>query len=155
MFKKILFHPTSRIEIQMVRYGFVVAIAGPIDLGGYILLKSHFHLYVVLAATISFTVSMAVNYILSILWVFNKDTGRQKHVDIVLFFIIGFVGLGITDLVIWILAEVMSVNYIAAKLAAFCIVFFWSFGARRVLFHNKAVYKRFFGDKFMVDEPAG
>jgi putative flippase GtrA len=126
--------------VKMIRYGFVVVIAAPIDLGGYILLKSELHLYVVLAATVSFSASLLVNYFLSIRWVWTNHSGRQRHIDATIFAIIGVVGLGITDLVVWIFTSVVGTNYIVAKLLAFVIVYFWSFGARHFLFKKDSAY---------------
>lgn len=137
LFKRLFIHDTSHGLIQLIRYGLVVAIAAPIDLGGYIVLKSMFHVYYVLAATISFTVSLIVNYLLSVAWVFTAKTGRQRHTDAAIFAIIGVVGLGLTDLIVWGLTDYAKLNYIVSKLIAFLLVFFWSFGARRWLFAGK------------------
>ena len=120
--------------VQLIRYGLVVAIAAPIDLGGYILLKSQLRIYYVLAATLSFTASLIVNYLLSIASVWTNHTGRQRHIDATIFGIIGIVGLLLTDLIVFICTDFMKLNYIISKLIAFMIVFFWSFGARRFLF---------------------
>src|SRR5579862_1834270 len=102
-FKKLFVHQTSHSIIQFIRYGLVVAIAGPIDLGGYIVLKASFHIEYILAATISFTASLIVNYFLSVAWVWTNHTGRQRHLDATIFILIGIVGLGITDLVVYLL----------------------------------------------------
>src|SRR5258708_7577858 len=118
----------SRGIVQLVRYGLVVGVAAPIDLGGYILLKSVFNLHYVLAATISFTVSLLVNYWMSVAWVWTNRTGMSHCNDVIAFTAIGLVGLGITDLVIFLLTDLGHVHYIISKLVAFCIVFFWSFG---------------------------
>lgn len=123
--------------IKLIRYGMVVIITAPIDLGGYIIFKSAFHIYYVLAATLSFTLSLIVNYLLSVAWVWTDHTGRQRHVDAIIFAIIGIVGLGITDLVVYLFTDFEHLNYIVSKLIAFCIVFFWSFGARHWLFSKK------------------
>lgn len=134
LIRKLLMDESSHRFVQLIRYGLVVAVAAPIDLGGYILLKSVFHVYYVLAATIAFTVSLAANYMLSVAWVWTNHTGRQRHVDAVIFAIIGLVGLGLTDLIVYCFTDFVHVNYIVSKLIAFMIVFFWSFGARRFLF---------------------
>ena len=138
MIHKLLFSKTDHGLVQMIRYGMVVAIAAPIDLGGYVLLKSQFHIYYVLAATISFTASLIANYFLSIAWVWTAKSGRQRHIDAVIFGIIGIVGLCLTDLIVWLGTDYANFNYIVSKLIAFCFVFFWSFGARRFLFHSKS-----------------
>jgi putative flippase GtrA len=136
MLKQLLLYKTDRSLIQLIRYGLVVVIAAPIDLGGYIILKSQLHIYYVIAATISFTVSLAVNYFLSVKWVWTSHRGRQRHMDMIIFFFIGIIGLGITDLVIWLFTTYEHLNYIVSKLIAFVIVFFWSFLARRYMFHG-------------------
>lgn len=136
MFRQLFLRQAERSFIQFFRYGLVVAIAAPIDLGGYILLKSQLHLQVVLAATISFVTSLIVNYYLSIAWVWSARSGNQRHIDAAVFAIIGFVGLGLTDLIVWLLNDLIHVNYIVAKFVAFAIVFFWSFGARHILFQS-------------------
>lgn len=136
LFRKLFVHKSNHGLVQLIRYGMVVAIAAPIDLGGYIILKSVFHVPYVLAATISFTVSLIVNYFLSVLWVWTNHTDRQRHIDAIIFAIIGVVGLALTDLIVFIFTDYADVNYIISKLIAFTIVFFWSFGARRYLFQG-------------------
>jgi len=155
IFKKLFVHQTSHAFVQLIRYGLVVGIAAPIDLGGYIFLKSQLHVYYVLAATISFTVSLAVNYLLSIAWVFTAKTGRQRHVDAIIFGVIGLVGLGLTDLVVYAFTDLAKLNYIISKLIAFCIVFFWSFGARRLLFSRslRALLPTWVTTRFLRSEP--
>jgi len=101
-------------------------------------LKAQLHIYYVLAATLSFTASLVVNYFLSVAWVWRVRTGKQRHVDATIFAIIGLVGLGLTDLIVWVMTDLVGLNYIISKLVAFAIVFFWSFGARRYLFQAKS-----------------
>ena len=135
-FRKILLNKSNDKLILLFRYGCVVAVAGPIDLGGYVILKSNFHVNYVLSATISFTVSLLVNYALSMAWVWKSREGTRKHIDAIIFIIIGIVGLLITDLVIFSLTHFGKINYLVSKLIAFMVVFFWSFGARHLLFKN-------------------
>jgi putative flippase GtrA len=137
MLRKLFVDRTDHSIIQLIRYGLVVGIAAPIDLGGYILLKSQLHVYYVLAATLSFSASLLINYLLSLAWVFTAKTGRQKHIDATIFATIGIVGLGLTDLIVLVFTGFVHLNYIVSKLIAFSIVFFWSFGARRYLFRQK------------------
>jgi putative flippase GtrA len=139
MIREILLHKTDRSLFQLIRYGFVVVIAAPIDLGGYIILKSDFHIFYVVAATLSFTISLFVNYLISIRWVWTNHNGRQRHIDAIIFAIIGLIGLGLTDLVIWTFTGLGHLNYILSKLIAFVVVFFWSFGARHYLFKNDVI----------------
>jgi len=138
MFKQLLVHPTTKWFIQIVRYGFVVAVAFPIDFGLLYVFTDKLHIYYVLSATLSFTISMIANFLLSILWVFTLRTKRALWKELVVFSIIGFVGLSLTDVIIWLLTSVGGVYYLVSKLIAVCIVFFWSFGARRYMFVAKS-----------------
>lgn len=132
---KLLIRRTNHPLVQLIRYGLVVVIAAPIDFFGYLLLLWA-GLEPVIAATISFTVSLIANYFLSVQWAFNADD-QSKRTKALIFMVIGFVGLGLTDLIIWVCIDYLSIHKVVAKIIALCIVFFWSFGARRYLFQGK------------------
>lgn len=123
---------TNNIAVQFIRYGMVLFIAAPLDLGGYILLI-HLHVPAVPASIIAFLVSLTVNYILSITWAFNADPKKKEALKISIFFTIGLIGLALTALVIAICVHVLGIDEIVSKLIALCIVFFWNFLARRAL----------------------
>lgn len=140
MIDKLFIHTTEDKIIQLFRYGLVVIIAAPIDLGGYIILKSVFDINYILAATISFCLSLLANYALSVRWVWKRRSGRQRKIDAIVFSIIGFIGLLLTDLFVYVFTDQLHFNYIFSKLIAFVIVFFWSFTSRRYLFSSKSSF---------------
>lgn len=134
---KLLIRRSNHPFVQLIRYGLVVMVAAPIDFFGYLLLLWA-GLHPVLAATISFTISLIVNYMMSVVWTFNSD-GQNKKTKAIIFAVIGLVGLALTDLIIWITIDFFDVNEIIAKLIALCIVFFWSFTARRYLYKSRSI----------------
>lgn len=136
LIKKLLKHPTSHPVVQLMRYGMVVAVAFPVDIGLLYIFTDKFHIYYLLSATLAFTISMVVNFLLSVWWVFTKRTRRALWKEATLFGIIGFIGLALTDLIIWLCTSVFGFYYMASKLVAVAIVFFWSFGARRLMFQR-------------------
>jgi putative flippase GtrA len=136
MLRKIFVHPTSHVLVQLFRYGLVVAVAFPVDFGLLYVFTEHFHIYYLASAIMSFTISMIVNFLISVLWVFRLRTDRPLWKEIVAFFIIGFVGLGLTALIVWFFTTVLGVYYLISKLIAVSFVFFWSFGARRLMFNK-------------------
>lgn len=135
MFKKLLLNPTKNGFVQLIRYGMVVAIAFPIDFGLLYIFTDKFHMYYVLSATLAFIISMIVNFILSIFWVFKLRTKRALWKEAVVFSVIGFIGLGLTDLIVWLATDFGGFHYMVSKLIAVSVVFFWSFGARRYMFN--------------------
>ncbi len=134
MFKKLLVAPTSNFFVQLIRYGFVVAIAFPIDFGLLYVFTDLFHLHYLLSTVLSFTISMFVNFIISVFWVFKTRADRPFWKEVTAFFIIGFIGLGLTALIVWFSTSILGIYYLASKLIAVCFVFFWSFSARRMMF---------------------
>jgi putative flippase GtrA len=151
MFKKIFQHPTSHPIIQIFRYGLVVAIAFPIDIGLLYVFTDKLHIYYVLSAILSFSISMVANYALSVIWVFSQRTKRALWKEAVMFSFVGFVGLGLTALLIWFFTSVIGIHYIVSKLIAVAFVFFWSFGARRFMFQT-SLRKFLPGGKSLGDE---
>lgn len=123
---------TDRTIVQFIRYGMVAVVALAFDFGTYALLVRVVDMHPVVAATIGFTLGLFVNYLLSILWVFNQRA-RSKRVEMVTFMVIGLIGLGLTDILIWLMAIEWHFDELIAKLIATGIVFFWNFGARKVL----------------------
>jgi putative flippase GtrA len=134
--KQLLWHKSDRALVQFVRYGLVAAIGLVVDFGGLVLLKEVFGVHYVLAATISFVVALVVNYALSIWWVFPKSQYSRRR-EFMMFGVIGLVGLGINDLMLWALTSGLGVHYMWSKVITTVGVFFWNFFARKAIFTTK------------------
>lgn len=129
--------PGDHFLVQMVRYGVVAIIAFIIDFGLLYVFTTHLHIFYLLSATLSFSISLIANYYLSIAWVFTDTTGRAKHVQITLFVLIGVSGLALNTVVIGFCTSALGIYYLYSKLIATVIVFFWSFLSRRYLMTGK------------------
>lgn len=132
-FHKLLVHKTENKYVQFFRYGFVSLAALIVDFGGLVLLKEAFHINYVVAATLSFTGGLVVNYLLSKAWVFKASKFRSRSAEFSLFAGIGIVGLVLNDVILWALTSHLGIYYVLSKLVATAVVFFWNFGARKIL----------------------
>ncbi len=130
--RKLLVEKSSSIWMQLVRYIFVAGAGLVIDFGGLVFLTESLHIYYVLSATISFVAALIVNYALSVLWVFPASKYRRLH-EFLFFGLIGLVGLGINDLLIWVLSSGFGVYYVWSKVISTSVVFAWNFLARKFL----------------------
>jgi len=92
-------------------------------------------MYYLVSATLSFLLSLYVNYIMSVGWVFHQ-TKYTKSVQIITFLAIGVIGLVLNLVIIWLLTSHFGVYYLLSKLVAIVIVFFWSFLGRKYLFRG-------------------
>ena len=134
-FARLFTQPTSHSGVQFIRYGMVAVVAFVVDFGLLYVFTSKFHIHYLISTTSAFAISVVVNYILSTWWVFAKRTKRQRSIELALFIGICVVALGLNDLFMWIFTSLVGIHYLISKLITVALVFFWSFGARRFLFH--------------------
>ena len=112
---------------QFCRFGLVGLLCFTIDYGLLILMtESGLYTYFI-ASAISYTVSVIVNYILSMRFVFTGKEDMHKLVELIIFLILSMVGLGLTQLIMWITVEYLHLFYASAKILASLIVTIYNF----------------------------
>ena len=86
------------------------------------------------ASAFSYTLSVFVNYILSMKYVFHgrDDMGKVKEASI--FFVLSLVGLFLNQMIMWIAVEVLSIYYVGAKLLSTLLVTNYNFISRKKFF---------------------
>jgi putative flippase GtrA len=121
------------LAVQIVRYLFVGGLAFLADFGALFVLTEVCHLHYLQSAAIAFLLGTAVNYVLSVAWVFKVRVVKSSHVEFLLFALIGLVGLGMNQLLIWVLTDGLNLFYLHAKLITTALILGWNFGARKLL----------------------
>lgn len=117
---------------QMVRYGAVGALAFAVDYGTLIFLTEVCGMYYLLSTVFAFCLGILVTYFGSMRFVFQQTSADHRTRDIVAFLLIGLVGLGLTDLILYLLTERLGIYYLLSKIVATGVVFFWNFFARKI-----------------------
>ena len=87
----------NKLFRQIFRFGIVGGLAFIIDYAVLIICKEFFGISVLLSAAIAFTISVIVNSILSVVWVFDVDKNKSAKKNFVIFIVLSIVGLGITE----------------------------------------------------------
>ncbi len=131
--QKLLKDQSNNINIQMFRYIFVGGAAFVIDILSLFILTNYFGIYYLISAAIAFTLGLIANYILSVSWVFNKRTLKNRHFEFGMFAVIGIVGLGFNEIFIWFFTQDLQTNYLISKIYAAVIILFWNFFARKYI----------------------
>lgn len=121
-------HPTGLIKL--FRYFFVALVAYVFDFGILVGLTSGFGVYYLVAATLSFTVGVTINYLLSRRWVF-PDSKYSRKTEMAGVLLIGLVGLILNTILLAAFTDLLGIFYVYSKIIATIIVFFWNFFARR------------------------
>ena len=122
--------------LQIIKFGIVGVIATFVDVGVLVLLKELLHMDVLVSSAISFCVSVMVNYILSMTFVF-KSKNQNKVREIIIFILLSVGGLFLNQLILWIGVRFTPVYYLVVKLFALVIVPVYNFITRKIFLESK------------------
>lgn len=138
LFKKIL---NSKLGQQILKFGAVGFLCFFIEYVLLILIKEVLGWNVILANTIAFTVSAVVNYILSIVFVFDTDKKANKGKQFIIFFLLAVGGLIINNIILklgtLVLDTFWSRSYIIVKPFATGVVMVYNFITRKLFIEKK------------------
>jgi putative flippase GtrA len=137
MFEKLLKDKTDNTLIQLFRYTFVGGIAFIFDFSTLYLLTEFFQVYYLISAAIAFLLGLTINYVLSIFWVFKTRVIKSKWLEFGIFALIGIIGLGLNELIIWTFTEYVGFHYMASKIVSTVIIYLWNFFTRKYILYNK------------------
>jgi len=88
------------------------------------------------AVALGFMAGLLINYWLSIVFVFTRGkekTKGKRFVALILFILIGVLGLGLTELGMFIGDNFTSLHYMYVKLIVSGIVMVWNFAMRKII----------------------
>ena len=131
--KKILYTPSSNVFIQLFRNFFVGIAAFVVDFTLQYVLVDICGMYYLIAQAISHVTGGLVNYLMSIIWVFDKKPQKRVYMHFIYFSIIGAVGLGINTLILWLFTSVFGWYHMYSEIIATIVVFLFNFYARKYL----------------------
>ncbi len=121
---------------QLLKFAIVGIIAAFVDVGVLVFLKELFSVDVLIASAVSFSVSVTVNYILSMAFVF-KSKKQSKVKEFIIFVLLSIGGLGLNQLILWIGVTFTSVYYLVIKFLAMVIVPIYNFITRKIFLEEK------------------
>ena len=122
------------VRIQLFRYLVSGGTAFIVDAGLLALLTELFgEEKLLLWTAIAFSAGLLITYLFSILWVFDNRSMKSRAAEAGVFALIGVSGLGLTELLMWLLAGKAGLHYLVSKIVTTVIVFFWNFAAKKIL----------------------
>ncbi len=119
--------------VQLFRYVLVGGVAFVADFGLLYVLTEYVGWHYLWAATLSFLVGLAINYVLSIRWVFYDFAFKSRFWEFVVFAMIGVVGLGLNAFFLYFFTDICELYYLFSKLVSTGLVFMWNFLARKFI----------------------
>ena len=122
---------------QLFRYVVAGGIAFCVDFCLLWLLHHHAQMPLLLSQAISFSAGVVVTYLFSIRWVFDYRSVANRTTEFLVFALINLIGLGLTTLLMWFLAEHIGIHYLLSKVITTIIVTLWNFFAKRKTLFSK------------------
>ncbi len=116
----------------------VSAVSFALDFGALALLTEAFRLHYLLSAAAAFTLGTTLSYVLSVSLVFGSRRVRSRALEFALFVLIGLIGLALNETLMWLFTERIALYYLLSKIIAGALIFFWNFGARKLILFRKS-----------------
>ena len=128
----------KKLISQIIKFGFVGFLCFFIDYGIMVFLTEALKINYLISSGCSFSVSVIVNYILSIKFVFDadRDANKVKQFLVFLFFSIG--GLIINQIVMWVAVDLLGIFYMISKIGATAIVMVYNLITRKLFIEKKS-----------------
>lgn len=122
----------KKLFLQFCKFGLVGTLCFCIDYGLMVALTETGILSYFAASGVSFTISVAVNYILSMRFVFKGKDELSKLQEMAIFLALSLVGLALNQMIMWIAVEFFKMFYALAKILSTMIVTTYNFISRKV-----------------------
>ena len=118
---------------QIMKFGVVGFICFGIDYGLMILLTEAAGISYLVSSGLSFSISVIVNYTLSLKFVFETNQENNKIVEFLVFIILSVIGLGINQVLMWVCVDKIHVHYMISKIGVTGVVMVYNFVTRKLI----------------------
>lgn len=122
---------------QLIKFGLVGIICFFIDYFLMIVLTELGNVNYLFSSGISFSISVIVNYILSMRFVFKSKEKVNKAWEFFVFVFLSIVGLGLNEVMMWFIVEKMGIFYMLSKIVVTIIVMIYNFITRKIFLEEK------------------
>lgn len=116
---------------MLFRYFIVGGIAAAFDLLFFLLFSTWLNLNYLLVAGVGFVIATAINYVISIRFVFESGAQLDKRQEIVAVYVVSGIGLILHEWILYTAVTSFDLAGITGKVIATGSVFFWNYLVRK------------------------
>lgn len=126
-----------RLIKQVFGFGMIGGLCFLIDYFLMIGLTEIGHMNYLLSSGISFVMSVIVNYLLSMRFIFESKDNMNKVTEFVIFIVLSVIGLGINEVLMWFIVEKWGLHYMVTKIVVTAIVMIYNFITRKLILDGR------------------
>lgn len=126
---------SSRVAREFIRFSGVGVVSFGIDLGLFSLLLV-LGVQHILASSVSFCISVVVNYILTRRFVFASDSNVNVAKEFTYYILLNFVALGLNTFVLFVCVDLSHLHPLLGKIIATAVVMVFNFVTRKMLIEH-------------------
>lgn len=116
---------------QFTKFALVGFASLAVDYAMLIALVELFHVDFLIATSVSFIASVVVNYFLSVKFVFGRRDDMSRKREFTIFAVLSAIGLGLTDLFMFVGVAFLSIGYQLMKLISTFMVTWYNYFSRK------------------------
>ena len=118
----------NRIK-EIIRFLIVGLFSFIIDYFGLYILTEYYEINYLLSSSISFSIAVVINYILSVKFVFKNARNGYKQIS--LFILSSVVALFLNQFCMWFFVEIIDIYYMLSKIFTTLIVTIWNYISKK------------------------
>ncbi len=133
-YQNVIFKVLNKPQIyQIIKFGIVGMITAAVDYFLLYALVEFYSMNYLTATAIGFFVGSTLNYILSLLFVFEGGRFKSKFTEFSVFIIFTAIGLVLNHLIMWFGVDILESNYLAIKIISLVLVTLFNFLTKKFL----------------------
>ena len=115
---------------RLVQYFGVGATAAAVDISLFWFFAVQLGYQYLIVGLFTFILATAVNYVLSVRYVFESGVRFARHHEVLLVFAVSAIGLAVNQLVLYVAVGLLRFDVLLSKLIATAAVFAWNYTVR-------------------------
>jgi putative flippase GtrA len=127
-----------RLLWQFSRFLVVGLLSFAFDYGLFFVLFHYFGVQYLVASTISFSLSLVLNYLLTLRFVFESKPGRNVALEFTIYVGLNIIALGLNQLILFLTVAGLGASPLIGKLVATAVVLVYNFISRKLLIERSS-----------------
>lgn len=124
---------SSALIVQIFRYLVSGVTAFVVDFSALWFFTEIVNLHYLLSTVIANSIGLVITYLFSIFWIFDSRRVKNTEYEFLIFILIGVLGILLTMFFMWLITDVLAVQYLISKVFTVVIVAVISFILKKLI----------------------